>query len=79
MEFYPSTGRIMGADYLAIYWVKAGRLVKAWAEQVSLTSLVQLDQYRSPASRPSSFRPGSGGPRPTIASAPSGYQGEPRR
>jgi steroid delta-isomerase-like uncharacterized protein len=45
---YPPTGRVMTADYLAIYRVEDGRIAEAWVEWDNLSGLVQLGHYRPP-------------------------------
>jgi steroid delta-isomerase-like uncharacterized protein len=42
MGSYPSTGKIMNAEYIAIYRVRNGQIIEAWAEWDNLASLRQL-------------------------------------
>lgn len=39
---YPPTGRVMEAEYLAIYRIEDGRIAEAWAEWDTMSGLVQL-------------------------------------
>lgn len=39
---YPSTGKRLVADYLAIYRIAGNRIVECWAEWDNLTALVKL-------------------------------------
>jgi predicted ester cyclase len=45
---YPPSGKLMTADYLAIYRVTDGLIVEAWAEWDNLTGLAQLGHYTHP-------------------------------
>jgi steroid delta-isomerase-like uncharacterized protein len=45
---YPPTGRVLAADYLAIYRLEGGRIVEAWAEWDNLSGLVQLGHHSPP-------------------------------
>jgi hypothetical protein len=51
MGTYPPSGKVMTADYLAIYRLSGGVIVEAWAEWDNLCGLVQLGHHR----------PGAGG------------------
>lgn len=42
---YPPSGRVMAADYLAIYRVAGGQIVETWAEWDNLSGLVQLGHH----------------------------------
>lgn len=42
---YPASGRQLVAEYIAIYRVRAGRVVEAWAEWDTLSGLAQLRHY----------------------------------
>ncbi len=42
MGSYPSTGKIMNAEYIAIYRVRNGQIIEAWAEWDNLAGLRQL-------------------------------------
>jgi len=42
MGLYPSTGKIMNAEYIAIYRVRNGQIIEAWAEWDNLAGLRQL-------------------------------------
>ncbi len=42
MDLYPATGKIMNAEYIAIYRVRNGQLIEAWAEWDNLAGLRQL-------------------------------------
>jgi steroid delta-isomerase-like uncharacterized protein len=44
---YPASGKVMTADYIAIYRLERRRIVEAWAEWDNLTSLMQLGHYTS--------------------------------
>jgi predicted ester cyclase len=44
---YPPSGRVMTADYLAIYRVSHGRIVEAWVEWDNLSGLAQLGHHRA--------------------------------
>jgi predicted ester cyclase len=46
---YPPTGRVMTADYLAIYRLEGGRVAEAWAEWDNLSGLAQLGHHQPPA------------------------------
>ncbi len=39
---YPPTGKVLTADYIAIYRLHDGRIVEAWAEWDNLSGLAQL-------------------------------------
>jgi steroid delta-isomerase-like uncharacterized protein len=39
---YPPSGKVLTADYLAIYRLAAGKIVEAWVEWDNLAGLVQL-------------------------------------
>ncbi len=43
---HPPSGRVMAADYLAIYRLAHGLLVEAWAEWDNLSGLTQLGHHR---------------------------------
>jgi predicted ester cyclase len=43
---HPPSGRVMVADYLAIYRLVGGVIVEAWAEWDNLSGLVQLGHYK---------------------------------
>lgn len=43
---YPPSGRVLEAEYLAIYRLENGRIVEAWAEWDNLSGLAQLGHYR---------------------------------
>lgn len=45
---YPPSGKLMTADYMAIYRVAGGLIVEAWAEWDNLSGLVQLGHYTPP-------------------------------
>jgi steroid delta-isomerase-like uncharacterized protein len=42
MDSYPATGKIMNAEYIAIYRVRNGQIIEAWAEWDNLAGLRQL-------------------------------------
>jgi len=42
MGSYSSTGKIMNAEYIAIYRVRNGQIIEAWAEWDNLAGLRQL-------------------------------------
>jgi steroid delta-isomerase-like uncharacterized protein len=44
---YPPTGRVMSAEYIAIYRLEGGRIVEAWAEWDNLHGLKQLGHYQA--------------------------------
>jgi steroid delta-isomerase-like uncharacterized protein len=46
---YPPTGKVLTADYLAIYRVENGQIVEAWAEWDNLSGLLQLGHYKPEA------------------------------
>src|SRR5262245_28429317 len=46
---YPSSGRVLIADYLAIYRLEGGVIAEAWAEWDNLSGLAQLGHYKPPA------------------------------
>ena len=46
---YPASGRVMGADYLAIYRLADGMLAEAWVEWDNLSGLVQLGHFKTDA------------------------------
>lgn len=39
---YPATGKVLAAEYIAIYRIHAGQIVEAWAEWDNLDGLTQL-------------------------------------
>lgn len=43
---HPASGRVMTADYLAIYRVAAGVIAEAWVEWDNLAGLIQLGHYK---------------------------------
>lgn len=43
---YPPTGKVMAADYLAIYRISREMIVEAWVEWDNLAGLVQLGHVR---------------------------------
>ena len=43
---YLPSGKVMTAEYLAIYRLSSGRIAEAWAEWDNLTGLVQLGHYK---------------------------------
>lgn len=45
---FPPTGRVMEADYLAIYRFEGGRIAEAWVEWDNLAGLVQLGHLMMP-------------------------------
>lgn len=45
---YPASGKVMRADYLAIYRLEDGLIVEAWAEWDNLSGLVQLGHHPAP-------------------------------
>jgi steroid delta-isomerase-like uncharacterized protein len=49
MESFPASGRIMTADYLAIYRVADGKIAEAWVKWDNLSGLVQLGHYTTDA------------------------------
>lgn len=49
MGSYPASGRVMTADYLAIYRLDGGLIVEAWAEWDNLSGLAQLGHYKPSA------------------------------
>jgi steroid delta-isomerase-like uncharacterized protein len=46
---YPPSGRVLSADYLAIYRVEGGRIMEAWAAWDNLSGLTQLGHHKPPA------------------------------
>jgi len=42
MGSYPATGKIMNAEYIAIYRVRNGQIIEAWVEWDNLAGLKQL-------------------------------------
>jgi steroid delta-isomerase-like uncharacterized protein len=46
---YPPSGKILNADYLAIYRIEGGRIVEAWAAWDNLSGLTQLGHHRPSA------------------------------
>jgi steroid delta-isomerase-like uncharacterized protein len=46
MGAFPASGRVLTADYLAIYRVYGGLIVEAWAEWDNLSGLAQLGHYK---------------------------------
>jgi predicted ester cyclase len=42
---YPPSGKVLAADYLAIYRLAAGVIVEAWAEWDNLSGLAQLGHH----------------------------------
>lgn len=65
---YPSSGRSMTAEYIAVYCIEGDRIVEAWAEWDNLNGLAQLGHYpaaaqpRAPSDRPTAASPLSSGP-----------------
>lgn len=49
MGSFPASGRVMTADYLAIYRLEGGLIVEAWAEWDNLSGLTQLGHYKPSA------------------------------
>ncbi|MCA1994358.1 MAG: ester cyclase [Coleofasciculus sp. S288] len=49
MGSFPASGKVLCADYIAIYRLKKGKIIEAWAEWDNLHGLVQLGHYTSPA------------------------------
>ena len=45
---YPPSGRVLDADYMAIYRLADGLITEAWAEWDNLSGLVQLGHHRMP-------------------------------
>jgi steroid delta-isomerase-like uncharacterized protein len=43
---YPASGKVMTADYLAIYRVAGGVIAEAWVEWDNLAGLVQLGHHK---------------------------------
>lgn len=43
---YPPSGRVMAADYLAIYRLAGGVIAEAWAEWDNLSGLAQLGHHK---------------------------------
>jgi predicted ester cyclase len=48
---YPPSGRVLAADYIAIYRLEASRIVEAWAEWDNLDGLRQLGHVPRPPER----------------------------
>jgi len=48
MGLYPASGRMMEAQYLAIYRLSNGLVAESWAEWDNLDGLAQLGQYPAP-------------------------------
>lgn len=46
---YPPSGRVLSADYLAIYRIENGRIGEAWAAWDNLSGLTQLGHHQPPA------------------------------
>jgi steroid delta-isomerase-like uncharacterized protein len=46
---YPPSGKVLNADYLAIYRIEGGRIVEAWAAWDNLSGLTQLGHHRPSA------------------------------
>lgn len=44
---YPPTGRVMIAEYIAIYRIEDGQIAESWAEWDNLSGLVQLGHYQA--------------------------------
>ena len=51
---YAPSGRVMTADYLAIYRLVGGRIAEAWVEWDNLAGLVQLGHFAPPEASGSS-------------------------
>lgn len=49
MGAYPPSGKVMTADYLAIYRLGGCVIVEAWAEWDNLSGLTQLGHYKPSA------------------------------
>lgn len=49
MGAYPASGRVMIADYLAIYRLEDGLIVEAWTEWDNLSGLTQLGHFKPSA------------------------------
>jgi predicted ester cyclase len=45
---YPSSGRKLIANYIAIYWMQDGQILEAWAEWDNLNGLKQLGHFNPP-------------------------------
>ena len=45
---HPPSGRVMAADYLAIYRLAHGTIAEAWVEWDNLSGLVQLGHFTPP-------------------------------
>jgi predicted ester cyclase len=45
---YPPSGRLLDADFLAVFRVEAGRITETWVEFDNLNALVQLGHYSWP-------------------------------
>ena len=52
MGSYPSTDKIMNAEYIAIYCVRNGKIIEAWVEWDNLASLRQLGHLQSAPTPP---------------------------
>jgi predicted ester cyclase len=46
---YPPSGKVMMADYIAIYRLEGELIVEAWAEWDNLSGLIQLGHYKPTA------------------------------
>ena len=46
---YPPTGKVLDADFLAIFRIADGRIVETWVEFDNLNSLIQLGHYQPPS------------------------------
>jgi steroid delta-isomerase-like uncharacterized protein len=46
---YPPSGKVLSADYLAIYRLAAGKIAEAWVEWDNLSGLVQLGHAKTDA------------------------------
>lgn len=49
MGRYPASGRVLTADYLAVYRVADGKIAEAWVEWDNLSGLVQLGHVQGDA------------------------------
>lgn len=43
---YPPSGKVMAADYMAIYRIAGGVIVESWVEWDNLSGLMQLGHYK---------------------------------
>lgn len=55
---HPPSGRVMAADYLAIYRLADGRIAEAWVEWDNLSGLTQLGHHKH--AEPSAAADGAG-------------------